>query len=125
VSTGTDAATLLSGQNPLTGESVGAFGRGVAFAGLITPAAGGQIRGLISGAKHALSEGLFRFTSEFSDRALQKTYRGAIDQINRHKEILANASPEQVRSIMFDITKHEKRLQAAVDEMQRRGISPQ
>jgi hypothetical protein len=55
---------------------------------------------------------------------LQRTYRGAIDQINRHKEILKNASPEQINSIMADIIKHEKRLQASIEEMARRGITP-
>jgi hypothetical protein len=84
----------------------------------------GKAAGIISGAKHSLSEGLLRITSEFSDRALRRTYRGAIREINRHKEILAKASPEQVPSIMEDVVKHEKRLQAAVEEMQRRGISP-
>jgi len=79
---------------------------------------------LIAGAKHLLSDGLLRVTSEFSDKALRATYRGAIKEINRHKEILKNASPEQVNSIMEDFTKHEKRLQAAIEEMQRRGINP-
>ena len=119
-----DAATLLTGKNLITGEDVGGGGRVIAFVGLATPASGGQVRGLIAGAKHLLSEGLQRVTGELSNRALQRTYTGAIDQINRHKEILQNASPEQVNSIMEDIVKHEKRLQAAVEEMGRRGMSP-
>jgi RHS repeat-associated protein len=44
VSSGIDAATVLTGENPLTGEQVGLVGRGIALAGLITPASGGQIR---------------------------------------------------------------------------------
>jgi uncharacterized protein RhaS with RHS repeats len=124
LSTGIDVATAVSGENPLTGEQVGLSGRAIALVGVLSPASGGQVRGLITGAKHALSEGLLRVTSGFSDKALRDTYSGAIDQINRHKEILAKASPEQVNSITKDIVKHEKRLQAAVEEMQRRGLEP-
>lgn len=65
-----------------------------------------------------------RVTIGFNDKALLHAYRGSIDQINRHKEILAKASSEQINSINTDILKHEKRLQAAVEEMQRRGIQP-
>jgi hypothetical protein len=119
-----DAATLLSGQNPLTGDHVGFGGRLIAFAGFASPLGGGQIRGLIGGAKHTLSEGLVRVTAGFTDRVLQRTYRGAIREINRHKDILRNASPEQVNSIMEDLVKHEKRLQATIEEMNRRGLSP-
>jgi len=68
VSSAIDAATLVSGENPLTGERVGAGGRAIAAIGLLTPVASGQIRGLISGAKHALSEGLLRVTAVFSDK---------------------------------------------------------
>jgi hypothetical protein len=45
LSTGVDVATAFSGENPLTGERVGLFGRGVAVAGALTPFSGGQIRG--------------------------------------------------------------------------------
>jgi hypothetical protein len=84
----------------------------------------GEARGLIAGAKYTISEGLEGVTSAFSDKALLNTYRGAIDQINRYKEILTKASAEQVRSITADIVKHEKRLQAAIEELARRGINP-
>ena len=53
VSTGIDIATAVSGQNPLTGEQVGWVGRGIALAGVLTPASGGQIRG----AAKAIAEG--------------------------------------------------------------------
>jgi hypothetical protein len=49
VSTGIDVATVLSGQNPLTGERVGLVGRGVALAGVLTPLSGGQVRGVARG----------------------------------------------------------------------------
>lgn len=99
-------------------------GRAIALVGLLTPATGGEIRGLIKGAKYTLSEGLERVTRDLGDKALVRTYHGAIDQINRHKEILAKALPEQVNSITKDIVKHEKRLQAAWEEMERRGLKP-
>src|SRR5690606_6768358 len=44
VSSVQDAAVLFTGKNHLTGESVGFGGRLVAFAGLVTPASGGQLR---------------------------------------------------------------------------------
>jgi RHS repeat-associated protein len=46
LSTGIDVATAASGQNPLTGQSVGIAGRLIAVAGVFTPASGGQIRAL-------------------------------------------------------------------------------
>lgn len=55
MSTGVDAATLFMGKNPITGESVGGFGRVVAAVGLLTPASGREIRAAgkaISFAKH-------------------------------------------------------------------------
>ena len=52
LSSGIDAATVLSGQNPLTGEEVGLIGRGLALAGLLTPTSGGQIRGAGAVAKN-------------------------------------------------------------------------
>ncbi len=59
VSSGIDAATVLSGQNPLTGEDVGLLGRGIALAGLLTPVSGGQIRGagkFLTSAERALAK---------------------------------------------------------------------
>ena len=84
----------------------------------------GSPRGLLTGAKHVVSEATRRITASYTDNALLRVYRGAIAQINRHKEILKKASPEQVNSINKDIVKHEKRLQAAYEEMQRRRIQP-
>ena len=84
----------------------------------------GSLRGLLTGAKHVVSEATRRITASYTDTALLRVYRGAIAQINRHKEILKKASPEQVNSINKDIVKHEKRLQAAYEEMQRRRIQP-
>lgn len=40
-----DGATALTGKNYVTGEKVGAGGRLIALAGLLTPASGGEIRG--------------------------------------------------------------------------------
>jgi len=46
VSTAHDATTLITGRNVVTGESVGAGGRLIAFAGLVTPANGPLIESL-------------------------------------------------------------------------------
>jgi RHS repeat-associated protein len=86
--------------------------------------AGTGAKALLTGAKYELSAGLKRVTGELTDNALRRAYTGAINQINRHKEILEKALPEQVNSIMKDIVKHEKRLQAAIEEMARRGVDP-
>ena len=64
VITGIDAATLLSDQNPLTGEDVGAGGRAIALAGLITTLAGGQIR--------AARKTIARLTEHFVDKAINR-----------------------------------------------------
>jgi len=45
LASGVDGATLLTGEDPLTGEKSGLFGRVVALAGLVTPATGGEIKG--------------------------------------------------------------------------------
>lgn len=79
----------------------------------------------IGGGKYVLSKGLQRITGEMADGVLKRTYRNAIKEINRHKEYLRKAAPEQINSIMEDLVKHEKRLQAAIEEMGRRGITPQ
>ena len=86
--------------------------------------AGAGAKALLTGPKYELSAGLKRVTGELSDNALHRAYTGAINQINRHKEILEKALPEQVNSIMKDIVKHEKRLQAAIEEMIKRGMEP-
>ena len=44
VSTAVDATTVVTGRNPVTGEQVGVGGRLIAFAGLASPASGGEIR---------------------------------------------------------------------------------
>lgn len=59
MSTGIDLATVVSGENPLTGEQVGWVGRGVALAGVLTPVSGGQIRAagkFLSAAERALAK---------------------------------------------------------------------
>ena len=48
ISTAHDASVLLTGRNAITGDRVGIGGRAVAFAGMVTPASGGQIRGVWS-----------------------------------------------------------------------------
>lgn len=50
-----DGVTLLTGKNHITGDNVGLGGRAIALAGLLSPASGGQIRGIISTGKKALS----------------------------------------------------------------------
>lgn len=59
VSTAVDAVTVLTGKNPITGEQVGAGGRALAFAGLVSPASGGEMRAaskLVTAAAGALAE---------------------------------------------------------------------
>jgi RHS repeat-associated protein len=63
-----DALTAFSGKNPITGESVGVSGRLIAFAGLITPAGGGEIR---AGGK-AVS-----ITRHYLDRKMERAVRSA------------------------------------------------
>ena len=46
LSTVLDAATVVTGKNLVTGEQVGMGGRALAFAGLVTPASGGELRGV-------------------------------------------------------------------------------
>jgi hypothetical protein len=45
VSTLQDAATVLTGVEPVSGDRVGLFGRGMALAGVVTPATGVELRG--------------------------------------------------------------------------------
>lgn len=119
-----DLATLLTGRNAITDEDVGFGGRGVALVGLVTPASGGQVRGLLKGGKYVLSEATQRVARGYTNAALQRTYRGAIREINRHKEILSKANPQEVKSITEDLVKHERRLQSIIEEMGRRDIHP-
>jgi RHS repeat-associated protein len=68
VSSGIDLATVVSGENPLTGESVGFLGRGVAIAGVLTPLSGGQIR--------AAGKAV-RITREYLNRKISREVRSA------------------------------------------------
>ncbi|MGQ0765086.1 MAG: RHS repeat-associated core domain-containing protein, partial [Gemmatimonadota bacterium] len=87
VSSGIDAATLLSGQNPLTGEDVGVVGRGIALTGLITPAGGGQIR--------AAGKTISRVTGDFVNRVIG---RGV-----KNEQILdALRNPLKVKGVVLD-----------------------
>lgn len=64
VSTVHDASVVLSGYNAVTGERVGIGGRFIAFAGMVTPASGGQIRGA------------WKLTKEASGRVFQHSRTG-------------------------------------------------
>lgn len=46
ISTAHDASVLLTGYNVITGDKVGWGGRGIALIGMVTPASGGEIRGI-------------------------------------------------------------------------------
>jgi hypothetical protein len=96
VSTALDAATLFSGENPLTGERVGIGGRFIAFAGLASPASGGSIRGVGEAiakghafGKHVLQRGEF---AGLGIRTL-KQFGGFID------DVMQNASGSNVRQL--------------------------
>ncbi len=86
-STLADAITVISGRNVVTGDDVGLGGRALAFAGLITPAGGGQIR--------AAGKAITRVTEDFANRVIERGIRpGAIlDALRR---------PLRVRDVKID-----------------------
>jgi hypothetical protein len=65
VSTAADAATVVTGRNPITGERVGLLGRAVALVGLLTPLSGAQIRAVGSAAEVGMQ--VARHADEASD----------------------------------------------------------
>ena len=58
----------------------------------------------------------------YSDKALSRSLQKHLAEMNRHKEILKNATPEQVRSITKDIMKHEDSMRAIAEELSERGL---
>jgi RHS repeat-associated protein len=95
------------------GQGVKAIGQGVKAIGQ-----GGK---LLTGPR-AISEATRNVARSYSDKVLKRGLKDAVQEINRHKKILKNADPRQIRSITEDLLKHEGRLQSFIEELQRRGV---
>lgn len=52
-----------------------------------------------------ISEATRNVARSYSDKVLKRGIKNAVQEINRHKEILKNAAPREIRSITEDLLK--------------------
>jgi hypothetical protein len=93
LSTAQDAVTVATGTNPVTGQDVGVLGQGVALAGLLTPASGGELRAGAAIVKDFIgNSSAWRRIGAFVEAATNRRARGG----SSIQEIFENTAGDRV-----------------------------